>query len=326
MAAPATGHVPRISARRAYLQLLVTVSVWGGTFTVARRAVEHADPLAVATGRYVVGAIVLWAILAARRRFTVPGRRDLLVCAIMGASGIVGFNILTFFGLEHALAGDAALIMPTMPSAVTIPAAVLLFHERFGRWQALGLGLLAAGEVLVFREAVFSSAVDSQRLAGIGLFFCAAALWGIYTIAVRFLSGRVDAAAATAWAVAIALVVLLPAGGLPLAREFSGGPGGAFLLALLYMGALQVVVGLVWWFQGVEGVGAARAAVVNSLVPVIALAIAAIVLGEGVSAERAAGAALVVTGVAVAAGFGREPAPVVVQPLPPGAGPWEHTG
>jgi len=84
----------------------------------------------------------------------------------------------------------------------------------------------------------------------------------------------------------------------------AGGPNGGFLLALAYMGGLQVVVGLVWWFQGVEGVGAARAALLNSLVPVVALVVAGVVLGEAVSMERAAGAALVVAGVATAASLG----------------------
>jgi drug/metabolite transporter (DMT)-like permease len=294
----------RIGATRAYLQLLVTISVWGGTFTVARRAVDDVDPLALAAGRYLVGALVLLALVrtAGFRRL---GRRDLLLCAVMGASGVVGFNILTFAGLELALAGDAALIMPTVPTAVTIPLAVLVFHERFGRWQAAGLALLALGEFFVFRETVFSESLDSDRLFGIGMFFCAAALWGIYTIAARALSGIMDGTHATFVAVWLALGPLLVVGGLPLGREVAGGVDGDFVLALGYMGALQVVVGLIWWFEGVEGIGAARAAMINALVPVVALVIAGIVLDEAVSLERAFGAALVVAGVAVAAGIRR---------------------
>jgi drug/metabolite transporter (DMT)-like permease len=44
--------------------------------------------------------------------------------------------------------------------------------------------------------------------------------------------------------------------------------------------------------------------VLNSLVPVVALVVAGIVLGEEVSAERGVGAAFVVAGVAIAAGMG----------------------
>lgn len=295
--------VYRIGARRAYLQLLVTVTVWGGTFTIAKRAVDDVDPLALGAGRYVVGAVVLIAWAAARGGLGVPRGRDLLVCGLMGATGIVAFNMFTFLGLELALAGDAALIMPTMPAAVTIPGAVLLFGEKFGRWQLAGLVLLIFGEVLVFREAVFGHEVDGERLAGIGIFFAAAAMWGFYTLAARRLSGRVDGVTATVWAVLLSLPVLLAIGGVPLAGAVADGVSIDFGVALLYMGALQVVVGLVWWFQGVQGIGAARAAVLNSLVPVVALVIAGIVLSEDVTVERAIGAGFVVVGVAVASGM-----------------------
>jgi drug/metabolite transporter (DMT)-like permease len=225
----------------------------------------------------------------------------------MGLAGVFGFNVLTFVGLELALAGDAALVMPTVPTAVTIPLAVLVFREHFGRWQAVGLVMLACGEFLVFRSVVFTSALDGDRALGIAMFFAAAALWGVYTIAARGLAGSMEATHATTVAVWLGLLPLLVLGGLPLSREVSGGVGGDFLLALLYMGALQVVVGLVWWFQGVEGIGAARSAMINALVPVVALFIAWVVLDETVSAERAAGAALVVAGVATAAGLGPRP-------------------
>jgi drug/metabolite transporter (DMT)-like permease len=294
----------RIGATRASLQLLVTITVWGGTFTVARRAVDGVDPFALAAGRYLVGALVLLALVRATG-FRRIGRRDLVLCAVMGASGVIGFNVLTFAGLELALAGDAALIMPTVPTAVTIPLAVVLFHESFGRSQAAGLALLALGEFFVFRETVFTETLDGDRLLGIGMFFCAAALWGVYTIAARALSGTMDGTHATFVAVWLALGPLLVIGGVPLGREVAAGVDGDFVLALAYMGALQVVVGLIWWFQGVEGIGAARAAMINALVPVVALVIAGIVLHEEVSPERAFGAALVVAGVAVAAGIRR---------------------
>jgi drug/metabolite transporter (DMT)-like permease len=299
--ASANNAPARIGDTRAYLQLFVTICVWGGTFPIARRAVDGADPLALAAGRYLLGAVVLLAIVRASG-FRRISRRDLALCAVMGASGVVAFNVLTFAGLEFALAGDAALIMPTMPIAVTIPLAVLLFGERFGRWQVAGLALLLIGEFFVFREAVFSESVDGDRLLGIGMFFAAAGLWGVYTIAARGLSGSMDATHATAVAVWLAAGPLLLLGGVPLAREVAGGVDGDFALALAYMGALQVVVGLIWWFQGVESIGAARAALINALVPVVALVIAGLVLDEVVTVERGLGAALVVAGVAVAAG------------------------
>ena len=162
----------------------------------------------------------------------------------------------------------------------------------------------------MFRHALFSNDISGERLAGIGLFFAAACLWALYTICARFLGGRIGPIHATFYAVLIGTALLLPIGGLSFGRMIADGPSPGLLAAIVYLGLLQTVVGLVWWFQGIQAIGASRAAVMNTLVPVVALFLAAVFLDDTPSLERAAGAALVVCGVAVAAG--RRGGPIVV--------------
>jgi len=286
------------SITRAYIQLIITVCIWGGYFVVAKKAVGEASPLALSCGRYVVGGLTL-AVLAIRLGLPRVDRRQAWLIAGMGATSVFGFNVLSFTGLDLAPASDAALVMPTMPTLFVIPLATVLFGERFGRWQIAGLVVLMAGELVVFREALFSGELGGDRVAGIGLFVAAAFLWAVYTLLARSLGDGLSPIHATFYAVAFGTLLLLPLGGYPFARELAEGSEG-FLVAIVYLGALQTVIGLVWWYEGIQAVGAARAAVINTLVPVVALALGAIFLDESPSVERIAGAGLVLAGVVLA--------------------------
>jgi drug/metabolite transporter (DMT)-like permease len=298
-------HASTASTTRAYVQLIITVVIWGGYFVVAKKAVDGASPLALAAGRYVLGAMAL-GLLAARTGLPRINRREALLIAGMGVTSVFGFNVLSFIGLDHAPASDAALVMPTMPTLFVIPLATILFGERLGGWQLGGLGLLLAGELVVFREVLFSGALDGERLMGISLFLGAAFLWAVYTLLARALGGGLSPVHATFYAVAVGTILLLPFGGYPFARELATGDGG-FILTIVYLGALQTVVGLVWWYEGIQAIGAAKAAMLNTLVPVVAIALGAVFLDEVPSLERVAGAALVVAGVIVATALRSEP-------------------
>lgn len=297
-----------ISLPRAYTQLLITVVIWGGYFVVAKKAVDEASPLALATARYALGTVLLGALAATCGPFPKPNAKEWLVLGGMGVTSVIGFNVLSFVGFRYAPASDGALILPTIPTLFTLPLAALLFREQFGRMQFGGLLLLLLGEFFVFRAEVFSGDIGGERLAGISMFVTAAALWGMYTICARFLGGRLSPIHATFYAVAIGTVLLLPFGGIPLWDLASEGPSNGMIAAIIYLGFLQTVVGLIWWFEGVQAIGAGRAAVMNTLVPVVALFLAAVFLDDVPSPERVFGAILVVGGVAFAAGLRRSPA------------------
>lgn len=290
-----------ISTTRAYIQLLITITVWGGYFVVAKRAVDEASPMALAAGRYLIGGAVLGVMAMRLGPWPRPDRRELGILAVMGLTSVFGFNVLAFMGLELAPASDAALVMPTVPSLFVIPLAAWLLGERVGRWQVAGLGLLLLGEFIVFRRALFAEGLGGERLAGIGLFVATAFLWAIYTLCTRLLGGRIGPVHATLYSVVIGLALLIPVGAWPLAEELTGGASPGLWGALIYLGVLQTVLGLVWWFEGVQAIGASKAAVLNTLVPIVALFLAAVFLDEVPGLERVAGAGIVIAGVAVAA-------------------------
>jgi drug/metabolite transporter (DMT)-like permease len=59
----------------------------------------------------------------------------------------------------------------------------------------------------------------------------------------------------------------------------------------------------VWWYRAVDVVGPSLASAVTNLQPVVGLALAAVVLAEGVGAWQIAGGILVLAGVGLTTGI-----------------------
>jgi drug/metabolite transporter (DMT)-like permease len=63
------------------------------------------------------------------------------------------------------------------------------------------------------------------------------------------------------------------------------------------MGSFGTAVAFVWFLEGVQRLGPARAAVFINLVPVAAIALGALLLDEPITVPTIVGAAMVITGV-----------------------------
>jgi drug/metabolite transporter (DMT)-like permease len=70
--------------------------------------------------------------------------------------------------------------------------------------------------------------------------------------------------------------------------------------AVAYAGFISLSVAYLLWYRGVQQIGSARTAVYSNMVPVVALFVAWVWLGERPTLLQAAGAAVILGGVSVA--------------------------
>jgi len=72
---------------------------------------------------------------------------------------------------------------------------------------------------------------------------------------------------------------------------------GASWLALAYLILFATALGQQAWLYGVKGIGPARAGIFINLIPVSALMLSALVLGEAIGTREITGFVLILTGV-----------------------------
>jgi drug/metabolite transporter (DMT)-like permease len=84
-------------------------------------------------------------------------------------------------------------------------------------------------------------------------------------------------------------------------RAWSRPPDLAALAGVAYYALVPTVGGYLLWYAGAQRTDAARAALYTGLMPVSAVALAALVLGEPVGARQLAGVVCVLAGIAASA-------------------------
>lgn len=285
----AGGDTATRSHSRERAEILLLILAWGTTFSAVKVGLESAPPVLFAGLRALIGGALIAALAwhrAGKPRLAGQGRAYSLITAL---------NVVLFFGLQTAAigllpSGLAAVLIYLQPVLVGLLAWWLL-DEPMTAAKMVGLVLGFAGIVVVGGGA-FSGHVS---FAGVGLAIAGALAWALGTIVFKATDGRVD----PWWAVALPFLVggaLLTLVGLVVEGPditFSAG----FVVALVYAGAVGTGVAWVLWFGLVAAGEAGRAASYIFFVPLVGVAVGAVLLGESLTATLLVGAALVVLGV-----------------------------
>jgi drug/metabolite transporter (DMT)-like permease len=123
------------------LVLFTIIVILGGTnFVAVRFTVLEMPPLWGAAMRFAAAAVLFW-LIAALRRDTVPRGRDLMLVSLAGALTIATFYGLFYWALTYIPAGIGSVLAALTP-LVTFLLAVAHNMETF-RWRALAGALIA---------------------------------------------------------------------------------------------------------------------------------------------------------------------------------------
>jgi drug/metabolite transporter (DMT)-like permease len=286
----------RARPRGIYAALVLMAVCWGGAFIGGRIAAAEMMPLAAALWRYVIATIALLAVaFALERGLPRLVARQWLAIALLGATGVVMFNLCFMYGLARVPASRGSLIMALNP-AITLLGAVLFLHERLTRNKVLGIVVALLGVAVVLGHG--NPADLFRGSVGVGevvLFGCPIA-WAAYTlIGKRMLTG-ISAIAVTTYAALTGTAMLA------VLAALSGDllPPVASLRAwsaIAFVGLFGTALAFVLYYEGVRTIGPARTSVFINLVPVAAIVLGVLLLSEPLEASMLAGGALVVAGV-----------------------------
>lgn len=282
--------------------------VWGGNFSVMKVGLESLDPLAFNALRFPLAALVVGGVLWARDDVGLPPREDWAALGALALLGHVIYQIVFIYGLDLTLAGNASVVLATSP-AWTVVISALRGHERPGPAVWAGVAASLVGVALVVAGGDRGLSLGAGTLPGDLLVLVAAVLWAVYTVEGRDLIHRHGPLRVTAWTLWPAVIPLV-AVGLP---SLAGGTLarldlGAWL-TVAYAGVLAIGLAYVLWYRGVRRVGSSRTAVYGNLVPVVAVLVAWLWLGETLSALQIAGAAVAIGGVGLTRLKRRRPRP-----------------
>src|SRR6266496_2794069 len=258
---------PSPSRRRVTGALLVALSAasFGGLAIFAKLAyADGADTSAVLFLRFLLaGAAMAISVVATGKRW--PRGKNLALIAAMGGIGYVGQSACYFLALHHASAGLVALLLYVYPALVAV-LATLFLRERLTWTRALAVAL------------------------GLG----AAVIYSVYiTVGGRIM--REEASLPVSAVIMISAAIVW--GGVVLVHRPAFPSSGTGWAAVAAMALVSTVVAIAAFFAGIRRLGAGTAAALSTLEPVVTTFLAALFLGEAISAAQVMGGTVILASV-----------------------------
>jgi drug/metabolite transporter (DMT)-like permease len=280
----------------AELGILVIMVVWAGNFIVVKGAIGILPPVGFTFLRYVLASVTLLSLLRWRTGSIRPPRGDIQALALLGIVGFGCYQILWPVALQSIPAGDSALLIATTPVLTALMAAA----TRADQPNAAKL----TGALISFLGVAMVIAAGQRldlgsSLVGDGLTIVAATCWAIYTVFGARILRRHSPLVATTWAVVAGTLFIAPVGIAQLVSSDVRGVGLPVVLAIAYSGTLAAGVANVVVFHGLKLLGPTRVTALQSLVPALAVVLAAIFLGEAIRPAQVIGGVVILAGVAL---------------------------
>lgn len=283
------------------LQLFLGMAIFGSGTPVSK-LVTDAFPVFVASAlRMLVAALCLLPFVLARRegreRLRTMERRDWGVVALVALVGMVAFSVLMLYGMRLVSGVVGSVVMSTTP-AVTALASFLFLRDRLGPRKAAGIALAVAGVlVLNLTGSGGEGASGGSLWLGTLLVFGAVCAEAGYTLLGKVAMGRLEPLALAG----LAAVLALPLFAVPAAWQWGSvdlaATGLGDWLALAWWGGGTLALGSWLWYRGVERVEGSTAAGFMGVMPVSALVLSYVLLGEAFAWVHLLGFGIVLGGV-----------------------------
>ncbi|HYD12629.1 MAG TPA: EamA family transporter [Allosphingosinicella sp.] len=291
--------------------LLFLSVIWGGSFFFIEIALESVRPLTIVLIRVALAAAMLWAFLWWRgQRLPMPpgAASAYLVLALLNNA----IPFVMFVWAQQAItSGLASILNATTPIWGVLVAHLFTADEKATPGKIAGVLLGFAG-VAVLIGTDFLGELGSgvwAQLACLAATLCYA-LAGVW--ARRFRRMGIEPTAVATGQLSAAALVMLPLVLLFEPPWLAAAPSAGAWLALAGLALFCTSLAYILYFRLLASAGATNSLLVTFLIPVTAILLGALFLGERLEARSFVGMALIAAGLAAIDGrlFRRRAAPL----------------
>ncbi|QDP25921.1 DMT family transporter [Bradyrhizobium cosmicum] len=269
--------------------LAVLSMLWGGSFFFNGAALRELPPLTLVLLRVALGAAILLPLMRMRGIAFPRGLMGWTPFVTMGLlNNAIPFSLIVI-GQTFISSGLASILNATTPLfTVTVMAAAGEEALQMRRVGGVALGLLG---VIILR----GWGIETKAGQGLGILFClgGACSYGFAALAARrLLKDSAPLGTATFQLMASTVMMAVVAGvveqpwHLPI-------PGLATWLAVLGLAGLSTALAYIVFFQIIRRSGASNVMLVTLLIPVTAILLGSLALGEPISMREIAGAIVI---------------------------------
>ena len=274
---------------------------WSGTAIANKIAVVYMDGLTAGILRSMLAGVIA-VVFAYSLKLPFPqSANDRALLVVSGVSSFAIWPVLMSLGIERTTVGHAALIMALIPVFTVFIAAIIQRRlPRRGWWLGAVIALSATAILIISQGTSITSFKDGSSVIGDLVVLVGGVICSIGYVAGGKLSPKIGTAATTFWGLAIALIILIPAFiAVADSTEWFGVANEGWL-AIAWMALFSSLAGYALWFYALGRGGLGRIGSLQLIMPVMTLALAAIILNEALTMFLATICAAIIFGMFLA--------------------------
>jgi drug/metabolite transporter (DMT)-like permease len=276
-----------------YIKLILVAIMWGGTFIATRMASQVFEPFTGASFRYAFALVFMIPLMLMKDKTALNiNKKQFLQLLVLGSTGIFAYSFFFFNGMKRVEASHGSLIVALNPVLVMLISS-LFGKERINRIRIAGVLLSLAGTAIVIARGDIFSLFTTFTWGDAFMLGCPIS-WAVYTYFAKDALKTTTPLQASTWAILLGFLMILffvPFETYPTKVDFP------VWLALAYLGICGSVLGFVWYYEGIQTIGPVKTSAFNNLIPIFAMILSVIVLGETIHAYTLYGSAMVIGGV-----------------------------
>jgi drug/metabolite transporter (DMT)-like permease len=279
-----------------YVKLLMTAIFWGGTFVAGRSLAQNVGPFSAAFFRFAVASVILvfltWKV---EGKFSVLKKKQVLPVLLLGLTGVFCYNLFFFKGLKLIEASRAAIIIANNPIFIALFSAVF-FKEKLNSLKITGILVSVSGAIIVISRGNLLGIIEGNLGLGEFYIFLCVLSWVIFSLLGKAVMVDLSPLSSVTYS-SIAGTILL------IAPALGEGLGHCIYYSIsdwwniFYLGFFGTVLGFVWFYEGINCIGPTKAGLFINFVPISAILLAFLILGEPLTFSLLIGTLLVSTGV-----------------------------
>lgn len=277
--------------RGALFLMGITVVLWGFSWIVMKHLSSFIGPFDLVMARYGLAFVALFIILVATRQsLKFP---PFWLTVGIGIFQTAAFQCLCQLALVSGGAGHVVMLAYTMPFWVVL-FAWLLLGERPARRHVVAFALAGLGLVAVIAPWEGMGSIEGSLLAlGGGM------SWGLGVVLTKIMFQRhgVGVLNLTTWQMFLGTLLTLPVALLLPQQSIVWGPD--LYWGIAYMAIMASALGWWLWLSVIQRVSATVAGMSSLGVPVLAVALAWLLLAETPTLLELAGITLIMLGLVV---------------------------
>ena len=282
-----------------WLGLAALTIMFGSAFMLIKLAVQELSPVTVTAARIVIAAVVLLVFAAIRKEsFSFLRSTWPLIIALSIFGNCLPFYLISW-GQQTVDSSTAGILMAVMPLATIVLAHFFIPGEKLNIFQVLGfLSGFAGILVLLGPAAIAEFGNDTHVFLSMLAILGGALCYAVNAILAKHLPSESLLAVSASVLIASSLI-MLPA-------WLAAGGGGAVrlvsveFLSVVLLGVFPTALATLIYFSIIARAGPSFLSQSNYLIPVWAVFVGAVFLGESFSVHAFFALAIILTGIAIA--------------------------